>query len=332
MPQFYLEFEKPIEEIEKSIQDLSRSARPQQGVDFSIEITELEKKRNTVMENIYRSLSPWQIVQISRHPERPLFSDYRKHLFENFIEIHGERQFRDDPAIVCGLAVFQGRKVMVIGQDKGKDTKEKIYRNFGMPQPEGYRKALRAMRLAEKFKLPVMTFIDTAGAYPGIEGEERGQGEAIARNLFEMSGLKTPVVSLVIGEGGSGGALGIAVSDRILMLSNSYYSVISPESCASILWHDATRAAQAAEALKLIAPELLRFGIIEEIVPEPLGGAHRDVPGTMSIVSEALKRHLDELVRISPVRLVQKRYERFRKLGAWERKSQSAVQKSVEEA
>ncbi len=319
MPQFYLDFEKPVEEIEKNINDLTRSARPQQGVDFSIEITELEKKRDTVLENIYRNLTPWQIVQIARHPERALFSDYVKHLFTNFIEIHGERQFRDDPSIVCGLGMFQGRKVMIIGQDKGKDTKEKIYRNFGMPQPEGYRKALRAMRIAEKFKLPILTFIDTAGAYPGIEGEERGQGEAIARNLFEMSGLKTPILSLVIGEGGSGGALGIGVSDRILMLSNSYYSVIAPESCASILWHDATRAAQAAEALKLVPTELIKFGIIEEIIQEPLGGAHRDISGTMSRVGEALKRNLDELVRISPVRLVQKRYDRFRKLGAWEK-------------
>ncbi len=315
MPQFYLEFEKPIEEIEKNIEELTKSSKKDASIDFSIEISELEKKRTYVIDTIYKNLTPWQITQIARHPERPLFGDYRQHLFSDYIEIHGDRQFRDDPSIVCGLATFQGQKVVIIGQDKGKDTKEKIYRNFGMPQPEGYRKALRVMRMAEKFKRPILTFIDTAGAFPGMEGEERGQGEAIARNLFEMSGLKTPIVSVVIGEGGSGGALGIAVSDRILMLANAYYSVISPESCASILWNDASKAEQAATALKYVAPELKKFGVIEEIIAEPQGGAHRDIKKTMENVSAAILKHLNELIKIPIPKLLQKRYERFRKLG-----------------
>jgi acetyl-CoA carboxylase carboxyl transferase subunit alpha len=318
MSSYYLSFEKPIEEIEKSIAELRESHSGNKDVDFSIEIDELEKKREYLIKTIYENLTPWQVTQVARHPERPTFSDYQKLLFDDFIELHGDRLFRDDPAIVTGFARIGTEKFVIVGEDKGKDTKEKIRRNFGMPNPEGYRKAIRIMRLAEKFKKPILTLIDTAGAYPGIEGEERGQAEAIARNLFEMSGLKTPVISVVIGEGGSGGALAIAVADRVLMLQNSIYSVISPESCASILWRDAGLAERAAESLKMTAPNLIKFKIIEEIIPEPFGGAHRDVAMTMKNVRSVVLKHLAELKRIPGSKLVQKRYERFRKLGAFE--------------
>ncbi|NPV00086.1 MAG: acetyl-CoA carboxylase carboxyltransferase subunit alpha [Brevinematales bacterium] len=318
MSSYYLSFEKPIEEIEKSIAELRESHSSNKDVDFSIEVDELEKKREYLIKTIYENLTPWQVTQVARHPERPTFSDYQKLLFDDFIELHGDRLFRDDPAIVTGFARIGNEKFVIVGEDKGKDTKEKIRRNFGMPNPEGYRKAMRIMRLAEKFKKPILTLIDTAGAYPGIEGEERGQAEAIARNLFEMSGLKTPVISVVIGEGGSGGALAIAVADRVLMLQNSIYSVISPESCASILWRDAGLAERAAEALKMTAPNLIKLKIIEEIISEPMGGAHRDVAMTMKNVRTAVLKHLSELKRISAPKLIQKRYERFRKLGAFE--------------
>ncbi|OHD60695.1 MAG: acetyl-CoA carboxylase carboxyltransferase subunit alpha [Spirochaetes bacterium GWF1_49_6] len=318
MSSYYLSFEKPIEEIEKSIAELRESHSGNKDVDFSIEIDELEKKREYLIKTIYENLTPWQVTQVARHPERPTFSDYQKLLFDDFIELHGDRLFRDDPAIVTGFARIGTEKFVIVGEDKGKDTKEKIRRNFGMPNPEGYRKAMRIMRLAEKFKKPILTLIDTAGAYPGIEGEERGQAEAIARNLFEMSGLKTPVISVVIGEGGSGGALAIAVADRVLMLQNSIYSVISPESCASILWRDAGLAERAAESLKMTAPNLIKFKIIEEIIPEPFGGAHRDIAMTMKNVRSVVLKHLAELKRIPGSKLVQKRYERFRKLGAFE--------------
>lgn len=314
----YLEFEKPIENIEKSIEDLESSVLKNSDVDFSIEIDELKKKRDYMLGTIYENLTPWQITQVARHPERPIFSDYKEKLFDEFMEFHGERQFRDDPSIITGFAKIGDEKFVVIGEEKGRDTKDKIFRNFGMPQPEGYRKALRAMKIAEKFKKPILTFIDTAGAYPGIEGEERGQGEAIARNLFEMAGLKVPIIATVIGEGGSGGALAIAVADRVLMLSNAIYSVISPESCASILWRDASKAEQAAEALKFTAPYLIKFGIVEEAIPEPIGGAHRDVEFTMNNVKEAIFRHLAELKKLPANKLVQKRYDRFRKLGEFD--------------
>jgi acetyl-CoA carboxylase carboxyl transferase subunit alpha len=318
MTAYYLSFEKPIEEIEKSIAELRESHSGNREVDFSIEIDELEKKREYLIKTIYENLTPWQVTQVARHPERPIFSDYQKQLFDDFLEIHGDRLFRDDPAIVTGFARIGNEKFVIVGEDKGKDTKEKIRRNFGMPNPEGYRKAMRAMRLAEKFKKPILSLIDTAGAYPGIEGEERGQAEAIARSLFEMSGLKTPIISLVIGEGGSGGALAIAVADRVLMLQNSIYSVISPESCASILWRDAGLAERAAEALKMTGPNLLKLKVIEEIIPEPMGGAHRDTAATMKNVRTSVLRHLAELKRISTPKLIQKRYERFRRLGAFE--------------
>lgn len=315
----YLDFEKPIQDLEKSIHDLTKNHSRDKGVDFTREIDNLKKKLDFVIETTYSHLTPWQITQVARHPNRPLFSDYVSALFTDFIEIAGDRLFRDDKAIVCGFGRMDGRKFMVIGEDKGKNTKDKIKRNFGMPQPDGYRKALRAMRLAEKFKLPILTFVDTAGAYPGIEGEERGQGEAIARNLFEMSAFKVPIISTVIGEGGSGGALAIAVADRVLMLENAIYSVISPESCASILWRDSSKAAKASEALRMTAGDLLKWSVIDEIIAEPLGGAHRNYELTMERTRSSIIKNLDEIRKLSPAKLVQKRYDRFRKLGVFEK-------------
>lgn len=315
MKEIYLEFERPIEEIDKNIADLSSAAK---SADFSIEIKELEKKRRQMLDTIYNNLTPWQVTQVARHPNRPLFSDYTRLLFDDFLEFHGDRLFMDDQALVTGFGSIDGEKFVVIGEDKGKDTKEKIRRNFGMPQPEGYRKAQRAMEIADKFKLPILTFIDTAGAYPGKEGEERGQGEAIARSLYVMSAVKTPIISLVIGEGGSGGALAIAVADRVLMLQNAIYSVISPESCASILWRDASKAEQAASSLKVNSENLKRLEIVEEIIPEPVGGAHRDYQTTMASVKESVMRHYHELKKLSAHRLVEKRYERFRKFGEFD--------------
>ncbi len=315
MADHYLEFEGPIQEIDNNIDDLKKTTNIEKGLDFSIEITELEKQRNYIMDTIYKNLTAWQVVQVARHPKRPLFLDYLNGIFEDFLEIHGDRLFRDDPAIVAGFARIGSEKFMVIGQEKGKDTKQKIYRNFGSPNPEGYRKALRAMKIAEKFHLPVLTFVDTQGAFPGIESEERGQGEAVAKNLFEMSALKTPIITTVIGEGGSGGALAIAVSDRVLMLENAFYSVISPEGCASILYRDASKMEMAAKALKFTAKDLYGFGVIEEIIKEPKGGAHRNYEETFRNTKEAVLRHYLEIKKISIPKLVQKRYERFRKLG-----------------
>ena len=311
MRKYYLDFEKPIQMMEEKIEELKKHL----DSDFSVELRELERKLQYLLEMTYKNLIPWQISLVARHPQRPIFSDYRDKLFEDFLEIHGDRNFGDDKAIIAGFAKLGDYKCVVIGEEKGKDTKDKLYRNFGMPNPEGYRKALRAMKLAEKFKLPILTFVDTAGAYPGIGGEERGQGEAIARNLFEMSALKTPIIATVIGEGGSGGALAIAVADRVLMLENAIYSVISPESCASILWRDASKGPRAAEALKLTAQELIKFRVIDEIIPEPIGGAHRQPDETIATVKKALLRNLDELVKIQPTKLVQNRYQRFRGLG-----------------
>lgn len=315
MQKYYLDFEKPIEDIERSIEELKNSSGPATGVDFSIEVNELEKKRDQLIVETYKDLDFWQITQTARHPERPLFSDYMTMLFDHFMEFHGDRLYRDDPSIITGFAKIGDRRFVVIGEEKGKDTKDKIFRNFGMPQPEGYRKALRAMKIAEKFNKPILTFVDTPGAYPGKEAEEHGQGEAIARNLFEMSGIKTPIVTVVIGEGGSGGALAIAVADRVLMLENSIYSVISPESCATILWRDGTRGSDAAEALKYSAPYLKKFGVVDEIIPEPVGGAHRDQKQTIENVKEAVLRHLSEISKMNSSKLISKRYDRFRVLG-----------------
>jgi acetyl-CoA carboxylase carboxyl transferase subunit alpha len=316
MSDYYLEFEKPIQAMEKSIGDLKKASNKEKGIDFSIEIAELEKKLTFIIETTYRNLTPWQVTQVARHPERPQFTDYLKQMFTDFLEIAGDRYFKDDKSIITGFAKIEGQKFVVVGEERGKNTKERIRRNFGSPNPEGYRKAIRAMKLAEKYKLPILTFVDTNGAMCGIESEERGQGEAIARNLFEMSALKTPIVTTVLGEGGSGGALAIAVADRVLMLENSIYSVISPEGCASIMWHDATKAPKAAEILKLTAKDLLGFQVIEEIIPEPLGGAHRNYELTMDNVKKAILSHVEDLRKIQGPKLAQKRYERFRKLGA----------------
>lgn len=257
----------------------------------------------------------WQRVQLARHPKRPHSLDYIQRIFTDFVELHGDRAFGDDPAIVAGMAFFDGRPVMILGQQKGRDTKQKLYRNFGMPKPEGYRKALRVMRLAAKFRRPIITLLDTPGAYPGIDAEERGQAEAIAVNLREMSRLPVPIVTIVVGEGGSGGALGLGVGNRIYMLENAIYSVISPESCAAIIWRDSGQAEKAASALKLTSPDLMHFGLIDGIIPEPAGGAHEDADGAAEAMRETLRSALAELAKFSPAELVEQRYEKFRKMG-----------------
>lgn len=266
----YLDFEQPIAELDQRIEDL-RFSTAGRGVDLNEEITRLEAKSRELTVQIFGNLTPWQVAQVARHPQRPYSLDYLQHLFTDWEELHGDRHFRDDPSMICGVARFEGRACVVLGQQKGRDAKERVYRNFGMPKPEGYRKALRLMQLAERFHLPIFTFIDTPGAYPGIGAEERNQSEAIARNLFEMARLRTPIIATVIGEGGSGGALAIGVADHVIMLSNSIYSVISPEGCASILFKSAARAPEAAEAMKITAQDLLGHKLIDEIVPEPLG-------------------------------------------------------------
>ncbi len=278
----------------------------------------MEEKANVEPPEAPTGLSRYERVKLARHQERPFTIDYLSDLFTEFLELHGDRSFRDDPAIVGGWANFRGRSVMVIGQQKGRDMKENVHRNFGSPHPEGYRKAERLMRMAEKFGKPVVTFVDTQGAYPGIGAEERGQAEAIARNLFVMAGLRTPIISCVIGEGGSGGALGIAVADRILMLENAIYSVISPEGCAAILWRSRDEAERAAEALKLTANDLLDLGVIDELVPEPSGGAHLDPGGAAERLGEALARHLDELCTMDVEELVRSRREKYYGMGRWE--------------
>lgn len=311
----YLDFEHPIKEIEKNIADLKKSSNPAKGIDFSGEIVELEKQKEFIVETIYKNLTPWQVVQVARHPDRPVFMDYVKSLFDEFLEIHGDRYYGDDKSIITGFAKIGNDKFMVIGEEKGKNTKDKIFRNFGSPHPEGYRKALRAMKLAEKFGIPILTFVDTNGAYCDIESEERGQGEAIAKNLFEMSVIKVPIITTILGEGGSGGALAIAIGDRVLMLENAIYSVISPEGCASIIWKDSSKMDKAAKALKISAKDLIALDIIEEIVSEPKGGAHRNPAEMYNLLKEAILRHYEELKKLAPAKLVQKRYDRFRKLG-----------------
>jgi acetyl-CoA carboxylase carboxyl transferase subunit alpha len=314
MNQNYLEFEQAIAELEAKIEALRYSSK---GSDLNIsdEVNRLRAKSRKLTESIFNSLTAWQISQLARHPLRPYTLDYIPRLFGEFEELHGDRAFADDPAIVGGVARLDDRSVVVIGHQKGRDTREKIRRNFGMPRPEGYRKALRLMRLAERFRMPVITFIDTPGAYPGIGAEERGQSEAIARNLFEMAKLGTPIVSVVIGEGGSGGALAIGVCDKLLMLQFSTYSVISPEGCASILWRAADKAADAAEAMGITADSLTRLGLVDEVVPEPLGGAHRDVEAIAKTLKMALKTSLDSLNAIPLERLLERRYERLSHYG-----------------
>jgi acetyl-CoA carboxylase carboxyl transferase subunit alpha len=317
MNQNYLEFEQSIADLEAKIEALRYTSK---GKDLNIgeEIRRLEAKSRKLTEQIFTSLTPWQIAQIARHPLRPYTLDYIKRLFAGFEELHGDRAYADDAAIVGGVAMLDEQPVVVVGHQKGRDTREKLKRNFGMPRPEGYRKAMRLMQLAERFKLPLISFIDTPGAYPGVGAEERGQSEAIARNLYVMSKLRTPIVSVVIGEGGSGGALAVGVCDRLMMLQYSTYSVISPEGCASILWRSAEKAAEAAEALGITAEALSRLGLVDEILPEPLGGAHRDVDVMARTLKSALIASLRSL-RSEPVeRLVESRYERLMRFGEYE--------------
>lgn len=314
----YLDFEKPITELEDKIAELKEFSS-EKGLNFQSEINKLEKKSQKLLKEIFSKLSNWQRTQLSRHMNRPYALDYIEAIFSNFVELHGDRNFMDDKAMVCGLAELDGiGGVAIIAQQKGRNTKEKIFRNFGMPKPEGYRKALRIMNLAERQGLPVITLIDTPGAYPGVGAEERGQAEAIAKNLYVMSKLETPIVSAVIGEGGSGGALAIGVTDRILMLEYSIYSVISPESCASILWRETSKAEQAARALKLTAPDIEQLGIIDEIVKEPQGGAHRDFPLTARNLKVALTKHLKELTEMPRATLLEKRHAKYRNMGIFE--------------
>jgi acetyl-CoA carboxylase carboxyl transferase subunit alpha len=310
-----LDFERPIIDLEKKISELRGLSTG--AVDFTSEIRKLEQKARRLQKEVFADLSAQQKVQLARHPARPFMSDYIGFLMDDFIELHGDRSFRDDPAIVGGLAQFDEWEVLVLGQQKGRNTKDNMHRNFGMARPEGYRKATRLMRLASRYRRPILCFIDTPGAYPGLGAEERGQAEAIAKALQVMASLECPMISIVIGEGGSGGALALGVTDRILMLEYSIYSVISPEGCASILWRDPAKIGEAATQLKLTAPDLLALGICDEIIPEAAGGAHRDPPVTASRLRAALKTHLRELCELSPSELIERRYQKFRKMGSF---------------
>jgi acetyl-CoA carboxylase carboxyl transferase subunit alpha len=310
----FLDFEQPIAELEAKIEEL-RYVGDDTEINISEEISRLQEKSNVLTESIFANLNAWQISQLARHPQRPYTLDYVKHIFTDFYELHGDRTFSDDNAIVGGIARLDGKPVMIIGQQKGRDTNEKIRRNFGMPRPEGYRKAMRLMELAERFKLPLLTFIDTPGAYPGIDAEERGQSEAIARNLLVMAQLKTPVVCTVVGEGGSGGALAIGVGDRLLMLQYSTYSVISPEGCSSILWKSAENASEAAEAMGITSKRLKELGLIDQIVPEPLGGAHRDLKSMALNLKNALLENMEYLEGMPLDKLMDQRYQRLMKFG-----------------
>jgi len=309
-----LDFEKPIFELEEKLEEMKESSA---SLDIGKDILRLETKVAQLKEELYKGLTRWQRVQLARHPDRPFTLDYINLMTENFIELHGDRHYGDDKAIVGGFAKLGDYKVMLIGQQKGRDTKSNVYRNFGMANPEGYRKALRLMKLAEKFNKPVITLLDTPGAYPGLEAEERGQAEAIARNLFEMSRLRVPIIVVIIGEGASGGALGIGVGNRILMLQNCWYSVISPESCSSILWRNWDYKEQAAEALKLTAPDLLEQKIIDRIIEEPLGGAHKDHQAAADTLKSALLEELEKLVKIKPEKLIEGRLEKFGSMGEY---------------
>ena len=313
---YTLEFEKPIVDLEQTIESLRKQA-DEQKIDLSGQIKSIEEKLEVTRKKIFTNLTPWQRVQLARHPKRPYMLDYLQRIATDYIELHGDRRFNDDHALIGGLATIGERRVMVIGQQKGRDTKENLHRNFGSPHPEGYRKALRLMQLAEKFDLPVISFIDTPGAYPGVGAEERHIAEAIAVNLREMMVLKTPLIACVIGEGGSGGALGIGVCDRVLIMENAYYSVISPEGCAAILWKDRANAADAAAALKITSKDLLELGIVDEIVPEPLGGAHKDYDTTAATLKQALLKNLDTLWDVKQIELLSERYKKFRKMGVF---------------
>ncbi|MEQ1913522.1 MAG: acetyl-CoA carboxylase carboxyltransferase subunit alpha [Sideroxydans sp.] len=312
----FLDFEQQVADLENKIEQL-RFVQDDSALDISDEIDRLQKKSQGLTKDIYAKLTPWQISQVSRHPQRPYTLDYIEHLFTDFEELHGDRTYADDAAIVGGLARFNGQSVMVIGHQKGRDTKERQYRNFGMPRPEGYRKAMRLMRLAEKFGIPIMTFIDTPGAYPGVGAEERGQSEAIGRNLYVMAELRTPIICTIIGEGGSGGALAVAVGDALLMLQYSTYSVISPEGCASILWKSASKAEEAADTLAITATRLKTLGLVDKIVSEPLGGAHRDYAATMSSVKKALSDALKQAQSKPTGDLLQQRFTRLMGYGKY---------------
>jgi len=314
---FILDFEKPVAELEKKIQEMKEYSLSE-NVEISEEIARLEEKAARLRAEIYSRLTRWQRVQLARHPQRPYTSDYIERICSDFIELHGDRLFGDDPAIVGGIAKIDGKPVVIFGHQKGRDTKQKLYRNFGMAHPEGYRKALRLMHLAAKFRRPVISLIDTPGAYPGVGAEERGQAEAIARNLYEMARLPVPIVIVIIGEGASGGALGIGVGDRILMLENTWYSVISPEGCAAILWRDSSKAEAAADALKLTASDLLELKLIDGVVEEPIGGAHRNYDEAARLVKEHILSALSELERLPPDELVRQRLEKFSRMGYWE--------------
>ena len=315
MKRTYLEFEKPVETLEAKIESLKKAHDDHPTIDVNKELNSLQEKLEAMQHKIFDNLTAWQISQVSRHPQRPYTKDYIEAIFKNFKELHGDRAYSDDPAIIGGLAEFEGQSVMVIGHQKGRDIKERQHRNFGMPRPEGYRKALRLFKLAEKFSLPIITLIDTPGAYPGIGAEERGQSEAIARNLYVMTELQVPIISLVIGEGGSGGALALGVSDRLSMLEFSTYSVISPEGCASILWKKAEMAEVAADTLGITSTKLKKLDLVDEIVSEPLGGAHRDYEVTMKNVKQTLKDQLIQLKTISIDELLKNRYERLMSFG-----------------
>lgn len=314
MAKTILDFEKPIVELEAKLEEMKKFS---DNLDIEKEIIRIEGKVKQLKEELFKDLSRWQRVQLARHPDRPFTLDYILAMTDSFVELHGDRLFKDDKAIVGGLAQLDDHKVVLIGHQKGRDTKSNLYRNFGMPNPEGYRKALRLMKLAEKFNKPVITMLDTPGAYPGLEAEERGQAEAIAKNLLEMSRLRVPIIVVIIGEGASGGALGIGVGDRILMLENCWYSVISPESCSSILWRSWEYKEQAAEALKLTAPDLLEQKIIDRIVPEPMGGAHKDHKEAAEILKNILIEELNDLVKVKPDKLIANRLEKFGAMGAF---------------
>ena len=310
MPNYYLDFEQPLKEIDRKILELEGDVGPQ-----SEELSTLISEREDCLINIHSKLTRWQKVQLARHPQRPLSMDYIMSLSPNFVELHGDRYYGDDSAIVCGLGSIDDTKVVFLGQQKGKNTKENIYRNFGMMRPEGYRKALRVMKLAEKFNLPIISLIDTPGAYPGIGAEERGQGEAIARNLFEMSSLKTPIIAVVIGEGASGGALGVGICDKMFMLENTWYSVISPEGCASILWRDAAKAPEAADAMKVTPEDLVEMGICDEIIKEPIGGAHREFDKTASLLKSSILAEIKKFQSVDPNDFLDQRISRYEKMG-----------------
>lgn len=314
MKKHSLEFEKPLLDLELQLEEIVKSSKDS-DLDFSTEISAIEKKIELTKRDVYSDLSPWQKVQLSRHPNRPYSLDYIERIFTNFEELHGDRSFKDDAAIVGGVATLENRSVMVISQQKGRNTEDNLKRNFGCPNPEGYRKALRLMKQANKFGLPIISIVDTPGAFPGIGAEERHVAEAIAVNLREMASMTVPIITVVIGEGGSGGALGIAVANKVLILENAYYSVISPEGCAAILWKDRAFSSNAAEALKLDASQLLKLGIVDEVISEPIGGAHRDWDLTASSIKQSLLKNLNELLKLSSKNLLDGRYSKFREIG-----------------